>query len=73
MIDITVSLAKSTLVKFRVLFNSTLLPDFIYVFAEQREQVSFSMARGNVEFMQECFPKTLAYGNSKNLIRHKNK
>ena len=34
-----------------------------------KNKVSFSMAAEKVELMQECFPKTLAHGNSKNEIR----
>ena len=39
------------------MFKSTLLTDLIAVFAEQRKQVPFSVAIGNVELMRECFPK----------------
>ena len=43
---------------FKVLLNNALLPDPIAVFAERRQQVSFSVAIGNVEFKQEFFINT---------------
>ena len=45
--------------------NSTQLPDLIAVFAQQREQVPFSMAMGNVELMHEYFPKHLYMGTGR--------
>ena len=41
--------------------NSTLLPVLTIVFAEQKKQVSFTMAIGNVEVMQKYSPNTSAW------------
>ena len=50
----------------RVLLNAAaLLSDFIAVFANRREQVTFSKAIGNMELMHECFPKHLRMGTAR--------
>ena len=51
---------KKCIVSLEFSFITTLLPDLIAVFAERRQQVSFSTAIGNVKLMHECFPKHLS-------------
>ena len=46
----------------------------LHVHAESKEEVPFSIARGNVEFMQVGYSKHLhMHGKSKNGIRYRNR
>ena len=45
--------------------TAALLPDLITIFAKQSDQVTFSMAIGNVQLMHECLPKHLRMGTAR--------